>query len=293
VVTNLARDQLDRFGELQTTADHVAAALRHAGSAVLNADDPLVAGLAPAGTRYFGASAAIRAEMPADATLYGPSSAAERPVEPSVELTAAVPSGDGLAVSLTVPGSVVDAVLQIPGVYNGYNAAAAVAAALELGVDPGAMRAGLESTEPAFGRGQVIEHLDRRLKVVLVKNPAGFNQAIRLLAGAPAGASVLIAINDRDADGRDVSWLWDARLEDLAGSGHRFAVTGIRAADMALRLKYAGIDSWSVPDIGAALARFMQSVPEGSTAYVGPTYTAMLDLLDLLHPGSRPAEIWR
>jgi UDP-N-acetylmuramyl tripeptide synthase len=293
VVTNLARDQLDRFGELQTTAGHVAAALRHAGTAVLNADDPLVADLATAGASFFGASQAIRAEMPADAALYSPGDASPRRSEPAVELAAAAPSGDGLQITLTVPGGAIDAVLQVPGIYNGYNAAAAVAAALELGVDPAGMRNSLELTEPAFGRGQVIEYRGRRIKVLLVKNPAGFNQAIRLLAAVPAGASVLVAINDLDADGRDVSWLWDARLEDLGDSGHRFGATGIRAEDMALRLKYAGIDSWSDPNIGSALARFVESAPEGSTAYVVPTYTAMLDLLELLLPGTHPAEIWR
>ncbi len=293
VVTNLARDQLDRFGELQTTAGHVAAALRHAATAVLNADDPLVAEAAPPGARFFGAAPDVRAAMPADAALYGPGRYAHRRVEPVVELRSAIPSGDGLAVRLSVPGGVVEAKLQVPGVYNGYNAAAAVAAALEMGVGAGGMQESLEATEPAFGRGQVIEHLGRSLKLVLVKNPAGFNQAIRLLGAAPAGTHVLVAINDLDADGRDVSWLWDARLEDLAGSGHRFAATGIRAHDMALRLKYAGIEAWSEPDIGAGLARFVGSVPEGETAYLVPTYTAMLELLERLLPGTKPSEIWR
>ena len=127
----------------------------------------------------------------------------------------------------------------------------------------------------------------------LVKNPAGFNQAIRLLGAVPPGAAVLVAINDLDADGRDVSWLWDSRLEDLAGSGHRFGATGIRAHDMALRLKYAGIEAWSDPDTGTALARFVESVPAGEAAYVVPTYTAMLDLLERLLPGTRPTEAWQ
>jgi UDP-N-acetylmuramyl tripeptide synthase len=293
VVTNLARDQLDRFGELQTTAGHVAAALRHAAIAVLNADDPMVADLAAPASCFFGASPEIRASMPADAALYGPQGGLGRRAEPAVELTSAEPAGDGLAISVAVPDGAVEAVLQVPGIYNGYNAAAAIAGALELGVDPAGMSTSLEAVEPAFGRGQVIEYAGRRLTLLLVKNPAGFNQAIRLLGAVPPGASVLVAINDLDADGRDVSWLWDARLEDLAGSGHRFGATGIRAHDMALRLKYAEIEAWSDPDTGTALARFVDGVPVGEAAYVVPTYTAMLDLLERLLPGTRPAEAWQ
>jgi UDP-N-acetylmuramyl tripeptide synthase len=293
VVTNLARDQLDRFGELQTTAGHVAEALRHAGVAIVNADDPMVVDIAPRDARFFGACEGIRAAMPADAALYGPRSDVAPSVKPEVLLTSASPSGDGQRIELAVPGGVVAAMIQVPGEYNGYNAAAAVAAALELGVDPSRMSAGLEAMQPAFGRGQVIQYRGRSVKLLLIKNPAGFNQAIRLLAAQPSGTAILIAINDLDADGRDVSWLWDARVEDLADRGHRLATTGIRAHDMALRLKYAGIEAWSDPDPGAALRRFVESVPEGEPAYIVPTYTAMLDLLERLLPGTRPSEAWR
>jgi UDP-N-acetylmuramyl tripeptide synthase len=150
----------------------------------------------------------------------------------------------------------------------------------------------LETTPPAFGRGQAIEYRGRRVKVLLVKNPAGFNQAIRLLAALPPAAPVLIAINDLDADGRDVSWLWDARVEDLAAAGHRFGTAGIRAYDMALRLKYAGLEAWSEPAFSAALERFVAGIPEGETGYLVPTYTAMLRFLDLLRPGTSKREAW-
>ena len=121
---------------------------------------------------------------------------------------------------------------------------------------------------------------------------AGFNQAIRLLCALPRGAPVLIAINDLDADGRDVSWLWDARVEDLAGTAHRFGTAGIRAFDMGLRLKYAGLEAWSETDIAAALQRFIDQVPEGETGYLVPTYTAMLRFLDRLLPGTSKREAW-
>ena len=126
---------------------------------------------------------------------------------------------------------------------------------------------------------------------ILVKNPAGFNQIIRLLADIEP-SSVLIAINDLDADGRDVSWLWDARLEDLTASRHRFGTSGLRAYDMGLRLKYADIEAWSEPDLGAALDRLVGSAAEGETVLLVPTYTAMLRLHSMLLPGTRKREAW-
>jgi UDP-N-acetylmuramyl tripeptide synthase len=139
----------------------------------------------------------------------------------------------------------------------------------------------------------VVEYRGRRIRVLLIKNPAGFNQAIKLLDGVEPGAVVLVGINDNIADGRDVSWLWDVRVEDLAGSGHRCATTGTRAFDMALRFKYAGMEArWAEPDLGEALDRFVGEVPEGETGYLVPTYTAMLDLLDRLLPGTHRREAW-
>jgi UDP-N-acetylmuramyl tripeptide synthase len=295
VVTNMARDQLDRYGELATTAAHAADAVRHAGVAVLNGDDPLVAEMASgaAASRFFGAAEPIRQGMPHDSSLYG---AEPEPVEPpplDLRLESAQPEGDGQVIELVAAsGERACARLQVPGPYNGYNAAAAVLAAAEYGVPLQRAAAALGEVHPAFGRGQVVEYRGRRVKLLLVKNPAGFNQAIRLLGALPPGAPVLIAINDLDADGRDVSWLWDARVEDLASTGHRFGTGGIRAYDMALRLKYAGLDSWSEPDFAAALSRFIEGAAEGETAYLVPTYTAMLRFLDLLLPGTSKREAW-
>jgi UDP-N-acetylmuramyl tripeptide synthase len=151
----------------------------------------------------------------------------------------------------------------------------------------------LGEIEPAWGRGQVIDYQGRRVRLVLVKNPAGFNQAIRLLGDAPSGSAVLIAINDNIADGRDVSWLWDARVEDLADTGHRLATAGIRADDMALRLKYAGVPAaWAESDFDEALRRVVAASAPGDTVYVVPTYTAMLALLERLLPETHRKEAW-
>ena len=141
--------------------------------------------------------------------------------------------------------------------------APALAAATHLGADSELAARALETMEPAFGRGQVIPYRERPVTVLLVKNPAGFNQVIRVLR-KQAPMPVLVAINDLDADGRDVSWLWDARVEDLAATGHRFGASGIRSHDMALRFKYAGMDAWSDPDLAGALDRVVGEAPVGS-----------------------------
>jgi UDP-N-acetylmuramyl tripeptide synthase len=145
---------------------------------------------------------------------------------------------------------------------------------------------------PPFGRGQVIEYQGRRVVVLLVKNPSGLNQAVRLVGAAGQPGQVLIAINDEHADGRDVSWLWDARVEELEGTGHRFGTSGSRAADMALRLKYAGIDAWHDPDLEGAVDRVVAAAEVGDTVYIVPTYTAMLRLLGTLLPGVPRHEVW-
>ncbi|MEX0827304.1 MAG: MurT ligase domain-containing protein [Acidimicrobiia bacterium] len=293
VVTNLVRDQLDRYGELQTTASHVASAATHAGRLVLNADDPLVAGAA--GDRpvsWFGGASAIRERMPDDRSLHGDGPAeSSRPAAEALVVDSS-PDGDGQVASLRIDGAERRIRLQVPGVYNAYNAAAALLAAGLLGVGATESVAALEDMAPAFGRGQVLEYRGRRVKILLVKNPASLNQAIELLRGVSPSA-VLVAINDEHADGRDVSWLWDAGVERLADSAHRFGAGGVRAADMALRFKYAGIGAWVEEVFAEALGRLVADAAEGETVYLVPTYTAMLRFLEILDPKSSRSEAWR
>ena len=292
VVTNLARDQLDRYGELDTTAGHVAAAIAHASAAVLNGDDPLVTGLAGGVPAVrFGAVGAIRSTMPDDHSLYGGEAPAVAD-EPEALLVSSAPDGDGQRVVVRVDGQDVAVRLAVPGAYNGYNAAAAILAAWRLGVAPGSAVGALEAMPPAFGRGQFVDYRGRRIRLLLVKNPAGFNQVIRLLAEDHSPATVLVAINDELADGRDVSWLWDARVEELASTRHRYGAGGVRSADMALRFKYAGVEAWIESDFRRALDRAVDEAAEGETVYVVPTYTAMLRFLELLRPGVARSEAW-
>lgn len=293
-VTNLARDQLDRYGELQTTAGHVATAATHAGHLVLNADDPLVAGVSgdrPAS--WFGGADAIREQMPDDGSLYGDEGSNRPSADTDALVVDSSPLGDGQVATIRIGGVERRLRLQVPGVYNAYNAATALLVAGMLGIDAGEAVTALEAMAPAFGRGQVLEHQGRRVKILLVKNPASLNQAIRLLERVAEPSAVMVAINDEHADGRDVSWLWDAEIERLADSPHRFGAGGVRAADMALRFKYAGIEARAEDGFTEALDRLVAAGAEGETVYLVPTYTAMLRFLEILDPNSSRTEAWR
>mgnify|MGYP001447725748 CR=1 FL=1 len=172
-----------------------------------------------------------------------------------------------------------------PEPQNGSSTVAAAAAALSLGVQPDAVTTALGAFRSAFGRIERVAYDGRQLVIILVKNPVGFNEVLRMLAMSDASSPTLILINDLDADGRDVSWLWDVDFEQLAGIDAPVATGGIRGADMAVRLKYAGIPASRIRPLGdvrAAFDAFVASVPAGSTAYILPTYTAMLGLRALL-----------
>jgi UDP-N-acetylmuramyl tripeptide synthase len=169
----------------------------------------------------------------------------------------------------------------IPGIYNAYNVLAAVAAANAMGVDVPVMLGAVERFQPAFGRIERLRYLDRQLTIALVKNPVGFNEVLRMLTQDGALATpTMIVINDLDADSRDVSWLWDVDFELLEGDGPIVATAGIRGTDMANRLKYAGVAPDRIlplgEDLSDALTAFVDRVPAGTTAWILPTYTAML-----------------
>jgi UDP-N-acetylmuramyl tripeptide synthase len=142
-----------------------------------------------------------------------------------------------------------------------------------------AIVAGLTRFTPAFGRAEEIVADGRKVRILLAKNPTGLNEVLRALASdREAGKKrLLLLLNDRAADGEDVSWIWDADFEQLAGATSYLAASGTRAYDLALRLKYIGAEPALVePEIGAALTQALEQTPPGETLYVIPTYTAML-----------------
>lgn len=314
LLANLFRDQLDRYGELETIADRwhdvVATAASQGARMVLNADDPLVADLGRnlADTLYFGvqdtslalpglAHAAdsthcrrCGAPYVYDAVLLGhlghyhcPTGDATRP-QPAV--TASDVELEGVraaAFTLAVGGESRRVRLPLPGLYNVYNALGAAALAHVLGAGLDDIAPGLEAVAPAFGRAETVTLGDRELTLLLIKNPAGANEVLRTLLLEPGEHDVFAVLNDNVADGRDVSWVWDADFELLAGRIRRVTCSGTRAAELAVRLKYAGVEARRIvvePDLERGLDRARGD--GAGRLFALPTYTAMLALRDLL-----------
>jgi UDP-N-acetylmuramyl tripeptide synthase len=181
----------------------------------------------------------------------------------------------------------------LPGTYNLYNALVAISLAAGLGVEQSVTARTLETTEAAFGRMERVQLDGRTLYLLLIKNPAGFAQVLEtFLIGRP-NVRVLMAVNDLGADGRDVSWLWDVPLEDLAASRPRVITAGLRAADMALRLHYAGTEASVAKSMEDAIAQLVRDTPPGESAYILPTYTAMLQIRKLLAKRTRLQDVWK
>ena len=332
VLGNLFRDQLDRYGETEALADAWAETVRrHAGRTrfVLNADDPLVADLGRDGEEgrhegivYFGidddAQALPELQHAFDAkhcrrcghpyayerAFVGhlghyscPGCGAGRP-EPDVVATRIELRGmDGASVAVRTPVGELEIELPLPGLYNVYNALAAIAGALQLGIETGSIGPALANARGAFGRVETVAVGAKRASILLVKNPAGTNEVLRTLrleAGEGGGLDLWIGLNDRIADGRDVSWIWDADFELLAGAVRRVTCAGTRAPEMALRLKYAG---WPVeriavvPGIEASLDAALNAAPERLFAL--PTYTALLELHKVLSDRGLTQEFWK
>ena len=194
----------------------------------------------------------------------------------------------GARFRLSVPAGEAEVKLSLPGLYNVYNALAAAALAVALEVPLQDIVTGLQSATAAFGRAETVTVDGRDTQILLVKNPAGRNEVLRTLALEPGEHDMLGVLNDNIADGRDVSWIWDADYELLAGRVRSATCSGTRAPELALRLKYAGIDPHRIKvidDLERALRSAAADRPghgRGEPLYVLPTYTAMLALRELL-----------
>src|SRR5918993_1225408 len=315
-ILNLFRDQLDRYGELAYTGKVIASAfadLPQSGAVVLNADDPLVASLGRSANRpvFYGVDESSldtgRLQHVADSKdcpVCGTALVYEtvymghvgvydcrrcdfsRP-EPAYRASRVRLEGaKGSEFSLSSPQGEAEVRVRLPGLYNVYNALAAAAVAGEAGAGLAEISRGLEAVGGAFGRVERVTAEDREAFLMLIKNPVGVNEILRTFVTSADAKNVLIAINDNDADGRDVSWLWDVDFEMLADARAEgrtdaapFTVSGIRAQDMAVRLKYADLPVGPViPDRKKAIKAALEDTPPGETLYVLPTYTAMLEI---------------
>ena len=311
VVTNLFRDQLDRYGEVTHTLENIREGLKNTPDAVLclNADCSLTSSLArdlPNRAVFFGLGpgAGTRGERPElsdashclyckaeyeyDYVTYGhlggfrcPKCGYARHDTDVGVLSIDAMDPDGSLVTMDIRGEKRQVRINLPAVYNIYNAAGAVTAVTELGLPADAAVAAVGSFRCGFGRMEQFDIGEKGAKMMLVKNPAGCNQVIDFLLRCEGDMELAVCLNDNGADGTDVSWIWDVDFERLAGLGEslrRVTVSGIRAEDMLVRLKYAGL-----PMEKLALEHDYEKLCDilaGAKApsFIIPTYTAMLDL---------------
>jgi UDP-N-acetylmuramyl tripeptide synthase len=313
VINNLFRDQLDRYGEVDTVAlrwRETLAGLSPETTLALNADDPSIAALGagfPGKTIFYGiddtrlaiaaagkaseagqtidarACTTCGADLAYSARFYShighyscPNCGLQRP-QPAVKaLSLTREQFDRQRIQLACGAETSEATIALPGFYNVYNALAAASVAQSLGVEWATIMSGLERFRPAFGRGETIEAEGRELRLLLAKNPTGFNEVLRALFTEGAPKHLMLLLNDNAADGHDISWIWDVDFERLAGKDLALTISGTRADDLAVRLKYAGVAGTVQGDIPGAITQAINATPAGETLYIVPTYTAML-----------------
>jgi UDP-N-acetylmuramyl tripeptide synthase len=334
LLNNLFRDQLDRYGELDAISAKWRPALQRLPAdaiVIVNVDDPTLAAITDdIGARRiaFGlddrnprllldalphAADAKTCRSCGQALAYDrlysahlgawrcPGCGAARPTLDFAGSAIALRGIDGLELTVAEPnspGPPLTLTLDVPGLYNAYNALAATAVAASLGIPEKTIASALRSYRSAFGRIERIAYRGRQLTLMLVKNPVGFNETLRMLTQSTDGLSVptMIAINDLSADGRDVSWLWDVDFELLAAGSAPLYTTGIRGTDMANRLKYAGVRDGRIVSLPADLAKgldaFVEALPEGTPGSILVTYTALLGLRQVLADRGAVDQFW-
>lgn len=277
LILNVMRDQMDRFGEI----DHTTTLLRHIANAttdtvILNREDSRIAGIAKSlknqKVRFFGLDDKLLSLFPSDDNLHNRSIKSHSSIESDVTLLRFV----GNSATFIIDNKKVTTKLKLTGIYNIFNAAAALALVRSIvgnNIDQSKLISSIANVSPAFGRGEKLVLNGKPLELVLVKNPSGFR--LGLESFSPSGYITMIAINDNYADGRDMSWLWDVDFFSLAKAGVK-QVSGIRAYDMALRLQYDEVSIKSVDiNLKKALKRFVTSAPK-TPKRIYCTYTAML-----------------
>ncbi len=326
VLMNLFRDQLDRYGELETIADlwgNLVRDLPTETALVVNADDPGLAelGFGDREVLWFGVEDTRHAleDVPHaadarrcrrcgsgvvyDAPLLGHLGhwrcescdlARARPVVAASRVD--LDGVHGQDIVITTPHGEVRSRLALPGLHNAYNATAATAAAIALGIEPQVISPALSATAPAFGRAERVRLEAQDMLILLAKNPAGVNQNVRTLLLEDGPLDVMIGLNDRTADGQDVSWIWDVDYEPLIPRLRSLTLTGDRAYDLGLRFRYAGAADELIhtqPNLPLALDRATREAASGGTLFALPSYTAMLDLRQELVRRGVATEFWR
>jgi lipid II isoglutaminyl synthase (glutamine-hydrolysing) len=319
LVTNIFRDQLDRFGELYSMAGKLEAvieALPASATVVLNGDDPLVASLgpgAPARRLYFGIrddSAGTQVPEHAADTIRCvrcqhqlgyrvaylshlgdyrcPACGSARPGL-DVAVTVARPSEAGSEIIVETPAGTYTLQIPLPGLHNVYNAAAALAGEVALSLprplEPASARRAMAGVRPAFGRLEEIRAGDRQVVLAFVKNPTSYNTTLREVLRRPGRKHILAAHSNTVVDGEDFAWLWDVDIEQLVPQLANLVISGTRAEEVALRFKYAGAHpalTQVLPGRSAALDMALTATPPGESLYIFAGYTPMRELRGIM-----------
>lgn len=324
LLTNVFRDQLDRYGEVSATLQNIKIGVQNAADAILclNADDSLSASIAdevPNKVVFYGVDTEIyaqrvpelsdaahcircKAEYQYDYVTYGHLGGFRCPNcgyarrEPDVAVTAVLSqSEDAQTVSLRAFGEETTLCINIPGGYNIYNAAGTVAAALAMGFTLEQAKAAVAGFSCGFGRMEKLMLGECPVRIILVKNPAGCNQVLNYLSNTQGDALFAVCLNDELADGTDISWIWDVRFEQLSALGARLKgvlISGKRADDLAVRLKYAGLSGEKLRVV-RSFGQLLDIVKsQTAPCTIMPTYTAMLQLRGKLSRDYGLKEFW-
>jgi UDP-N-acetylmuramyl tripeptide synthase len=319
LITNIFRDQLDRFGELYSMARKLEAVidgLPASATAVLNGDDPLVASLAPdapARRLYYGIRAegagAQEPEHAADTIrcvrcqhmlsyrvvhlshlgdYQCPACGNSRPAL-DIAVTAVRPSESGSEITVETPAGTYELGVPLPGMHNVYNAVAALAGQIALAttrpLEPAQARRALAGVRPAFGRLEEIRAGERQVVLAFVKNPTSYNTTLREVLRRPGRKHVLAAHSNTVVDGEDFAWLWDTDIEQLVPQLASLTVSGTRAEEVWLRFKYAGADpllTQVLPGRLAAIDAALTGTPPGDCLYIFAGYTPMRELRGIM-----------
>ena len=326
IFNNLFRDQLDRYGEVDTIRSLWQKALIHLNPKsviILNSDDHSVAHLgkgSKATVIYFGLEdknlsigkpphasdftncIACGKQLTYDEVYMAhlgkykcPDCGLVRPQPDVYASNVRLIAEKGFEATISTPKGEIKIKSQLPGLYNVYNCLAAAAAGVVLGIKLEKIKEALELSNPAFGRTERLELEGKKIFIGLVKNPTGFNEVLRTIFEGKGKKNVLIAINDLIADGKDVSWLWDVDFEFIVSKIRRVWISGIRASDMALRIKYTGAKGMEIDvdsNLETALAKAIDGTQIGETLYILPTYTAMLALKKILARAGVGGQFW-
>ena len=315
-LTNLFRDQLDRYGELDTTAKKVLAGINKVKNPenltiIVNSDDPITSGVVAdlnVKKLYFGidnivfsnAQENVESQKEIATCKCGRNFSYTKTFYSHVghyhcECGNKKPFADVLAsnveinvdysdISLVTQAGSFSLRLNMPGLYNVYNALCAISIAIQLGIELETIKEGLENYSTVFGRAETISINNKEVLIQLIKNPVGATEVLKTVTNDPNGR-LIIGINDNYADGRDVSWLWDAEFDLLHKHSKPIICSGVRGSDMAVRLKYAGVDPGLISveeNIRSAIEKMTQTINLGEKLYILPTYTVLLDMQTFL-----------